>query len=156
MTDVTAVPIDTSRSAHEVQRDAYIRMGGAGRVAVMFRLTDTVRRLAMAGIRARHPEYDEDRVLRAYARLVLGDTLVRTEAAAETSAAANIQAPDIALAHSSVLEHDGVPVGERRRDRPGRDRHGKTATAYSPTMSPVSEGLTFCCARAPSTHSPPM
>jgi hypothetical protein len=77
MTDVTAVPLDTSPSAHELQRDVYIRMGGAGRVAVMFRLTDAMRRLAMAGIRARHPEYDEEQVRRAYARLVLGDTLVR-------------------------------------------------------------------------------
>lgn len=77
MDDVTAVPLDTSRAAHTIQRDVYLRMGGAGRVAVMFRLTDAVRRLAQAGIRARHPEYDEDRVRRAYARLVLGDVLVR-------------------------------------------------------------------------------
>jgi hypothetical protein len=77
MSDVNAVPLDTSRAAHEIQRDVYLRMGGAGRVAVMFRLTDAVRRLALAGIRARHPEYDEDRVRRAYARLVLGDALVR-------------------------------------------------------------------------------
>ena len=77
MSDVTAVPLDTSRSAHEVQRDVYLRMGGAGLVAVTFRLTDTVRRLAMAGIRARHPEYDEQRVRWAYARLVLGDALTR-------------------------------------------------------------------------------
>jgi hypothetical protein len=77
MRDVTAVPLDTSQSAHEVQRDVYLRMGGAARVAVMFRLTDAVRRLAMAGIRARHPKHDEPRVRRAYARLVLGDALIR-------------------------------------------------------------------------------
>lgn len=77
MRDDTAVPLDTSRSAHEVQRDVYLRMGGAARVGVMFRLTDAVRRLAMAGIRARHPEYDEQRVRQAYARLVLGDALTR-------------------------------------------------------------------------------
>ena len=75
--DDTCVPLDTSRSAHEVQRDVYLRMGGAGRVAVMFRLTDAVRRLAMAGIRARHPEYDEELTRRAYARLVLGDAAAR-------------------------------------------------------------------------------
>jgi hypothetical protein len=77
MIDVSAAPLDTSQSAHEVQRDVYLRMGGAARVAVMFRLTDAVRRLAMAGIRARHPKYDEERVRRAYARLVLGDALTR-------------------------------------------------------------------------------
>jgi hypothetical protein len=39
----------------------------------MFRLTDAVRRIAIAGIRARHPHYAEDEVRRAYGRLVLGD-----------------------------------------------------------------------------------
>ena len=32
----------------------------------------------MAGIRARHPDYDDMRVRMAYRRLVLGDDLVRT------------------------------------------------------------------------------
>jgi hypothetical protein len=76
MSDI-AVPFDTSRRAHELQREVYLRLGGAGRVAVMFQLNDTVRRLAMAGIRARHPGYDEEQVRFAYARLVLGDALVR-------------------------------------------------------------------------------
>jgi hypothetical protein len=71
MSDI-AVPFDTSRQAHALQREIYLRLGGAGRIAVMFQLNDTVRRLAMAGIRARHPGYDEEQV-----RLVLGDALVR-------------------------------------------------------------------------------
>jgi hypothetical protein len=77
MDDFTAVPLDTSGRAYEVQRDVYLRLGGAGRTAVMFRLNDAVRRLAMAGIRARHPGYDEEQVRRAYGRLVLGDALAR-------------------------------------------------------------------------------
>jgi hypothetical protein len=43
----------------------------------MFRLNDAVRRLTMAGIRARHPGYDEEQVRQAYGRLVLGDVLAR-------------------------------------------------------------------------------
>ena len=77
MGEFTAVPLDTSRHAHDVQREVYLRLGGAGRLAVMFRLSDAVRRLAMAGIRARHPEYDEERVRWAYGRLVLGDILAQ-------------------------------------------------------------------------------
>jgi hypothetical protein len=77
MDDFTAVPLDTSQRAFDVQGDIYRRMGGAGRTAVMFRLNDAVRRLAVAGIRARHPGYDEDQVRRAYGRLVLGDALAR-------------------------------------------------------------------------------
>jgi hypothetical protein len=77
MDDFTSVPLDTSRGAHDAQREVYLRMGGAGRIAVMYRLNDAVRRLAMAGIRARHPAYDEDQVRRAYGRLVLGDAAAR-------------------------------------------------------------------------------
>ena len=76
MSDI-AIPLDTSRQAHALQRDVYLRLGGGGRVAVVFQLNDTVRRLAMAGIRARHPEYTEEQVRLAYARLVHGDALVR-------------------------------------------------------------------------------
>jgi len=52
-------------------------MSGAERLAVAFQLTETVRRLALAGIRSRHPDYDDVQVLQAWARLRLGDDLVR-------------------------------------------------------------------------------
>lgn len=69
--------LDTSPEAHGVQIEAYRRMGAAGRVAVIFRLNELMRETAKAGIRSRHPEYDETQVHLAYARLVLGDDLVR-------------------------------------------------------------------------------
>jgi hypothetical protein len=68
---------DTDAEADAVQLEGYRRLGGAGRLQIAFRLSDQVRRIAMAGIRARHPEYDERRVLLAWARLVHGDELVR-------------------------------------------------------------------------------
>lgn len=71
------IPFDTTADAYARQREMYRRIGGRGRVEIMFRLNDTVRRLAMSGIRARHPDYTDDQVRHAYARLVLGDTLVR-------------------------------------------------------------------------------
>jgi hypothetical protein len=73
------VPIaaDTSPDADTVQIEAYRRMGGAGRVQVMFRLTEMVRRAAEAGIRRRHPDYDDEHVKLAFARLLHGDDLVR-------------------------------------------------------------------------------
>lgn len=70
-------PLDTSREAHEIQTEIYRRMGGTGRTAVMFRLTTMARNNAAAGIRRRHPDYDEASVRRALCRLVLGDDLVR-------------------------------------------------------------------------------
>lgn len=71
------IPSDTSVAAHEAQRGIYLRLGGRERLAITFRLNETVRQLSMAGIRARHPQYDEEQVRQAYVRLVLGDALVR-------------------------------------------------------------------------------
>jgi hypothetical protein len=70
-------PPDTSVDAHDRQSELYARMGGRGRVDVVYRLNESVKRMAMAGIRARHPGYSARQVDRAYARMVLGDALVR-------------------------------------------------------------------------------
>lgn len=43
---------------------------------IMFRLSDFVRRVAIAGIKERHPEYDDEHVRLALARLCFGDELV--------------------------------------------------------------------------------
>jgi hypothetical protein len=72
---MAVIPDDTSPDAHRVQRDVYLRLGGRGRLALMFRLNDEVRRLAMAGIRARHPDYTDAEAFEAHMRLVLGDAL---------------------------------------------------------------------------------
>jgi hypothetical protein len=46
-------------------------------MAIAFRLSDGVRRLAISGIRQRHPDYTEAQVQQAFARLRLDDALVR-------------------------------------------------------------------------------
>ena len=71
------VSLDTDPAAYRVQIDAYRRMGTRGRAEAVFRLNDLARRMAVAGIESRHPEYDEEQVRLAYARLVLGDEWVR-------------------------------------------------------------------------------
>jgi hypothetical protein len=70
-----AIAADTSPEADAAQIEAYRRMGGAGRVDVMFRLTRMARGAAEAGIRSRH--YDDERVKLALARLIYGEDLVR-------------------------------------------------------------------------------
>jgi hypothetical protein len=70
-------PADTSPEADAVQVEAYRRMGGTARAAAMFRLTRMARTIAEAGIRARHPDYDDARARLALARLLYGDDLVR-------------------------------------------------------------------------------
>lgn len=71
------IAADTSPDADAVQLLAYQRMGGPGRAQVMFRLTAMAREAAEAGIRRRHPAYDHGQVIRALARLLHGDELVR-------------------------------------------------------------------------------
>jgi hypothetical protein len=72
-----AIPDDTTADAHRVQGKIYARMGGAARLGVAFELNETVKQLAFAGIRHRHPHYSDDQVFQAWARLKLGDALVR-------------------------------------------------------------------------------
>lgn len=68
---------DTSPEADAVQVEAYRRLGGAGRVAAAFRMSELSRQAAEAGIRRRHPEYGEDEVRQALLRLLHGDELVQ-------------------------------------------------------------------------------
>ncbi len=70
-------PLDTTVDADTVQTEAYRRLGGAERVAIAFRLGTLVRATALAGIRRRHPGYDEVQARQALRRLLLGDALVR-------------------------------------------------------------------------------
>jgi hypothetical protein len=67
--------MDTTPEAHDVQTQAYRRMGGRERSAVMFRLNQLARETAAAGIRARHPDYTEEEVAGALFRLLFGDQL---------------------------------------------------------------------------------
>ena len=71
------LPLDTTAEAHARQRDLYLQMGGAARVAIAFRLSEMVRHVTTAGIRRRHPAYSDMEVHLAWARLTLGDALCR-------------------------------------------------------------------------------
>jgi hypothetical protein len=72
-----ALSPDTSADADRAQIEAYRRMGGSGRLLAAFHLNELARLAAVSGIRARHPEYDDEQVRLAYARLVLGDDITR-------------------------------------------------------------------------------
>ena len=77
MPESMTVPLDTTADARDVQREVYRRLGGAERVAILFRLNVLVRETAMAGIRRRHPSYAEPQVHMAFRRLLLGDGVMR-------------------------------------------------------------------------------
>jgi hypothetical protein len=68
-------PRDTSDLAHARQRDALREMSPTARVALAAALSDEVRALAAAGIRARRPGDSEEQVAAALMRIVLGRDL---------------------------------------------------------------------------------
>jgi hypothetical protein len=71
-------PSDTAPEAWEAQLALLRRMGGSRRAALAFRLTRLAREASRAGIRARHPEYGEEEVRRAFFRLLHGDSVTRS------------------------------------------------------------------------------
>jgi len=68
-------PRDTSPDAWAIQLEAWRRMGPARRVDVAVAMSEELVQLSRAGIRMRHPEYDDEAVRLAEIRHRLGDAL---------------------------------------------------------------------------------
>jgi hypothetical protein len=68
---------DTTEVARRVQIEVWRRIGPGGRAQLAADLSESVREIAMDGIRGRHPEYSEDQVRHAMFRMTLGDELYR-------------------------------------------------------------------------------
>ena len=71
-------PADTTPEAWAAQPALLRLMDGSRRAALAFRLTNPAREASRAGIRARHPEYVEEEVRRAFFRLLHGDSITRS------------------------------------------------------------------------------
>ncbi len=71
-------PSDTTPEAWAAQLAVLRSMSGAQRVEAALRLTRLARESSRAGIRARHPDYGEDEVQRAFFRMLHGDALTRS------------------------------------------------------------------------------
>jgi hypothetical protein len=65
-------PMDTSFDARRRQVDAYRSMTPGERLRLADAMSSDVRSLAVAGIRARHPEYSADDQAAALAEILLG------------------------------------------------------------------------------------
>ena len=68
---------DTSREAARMHVEVLRRLGIWRRAAMTFELSDVLRRVTEAGIRHRHPGYDDEMVQLALVRLWLGPELFR-------------------------------------------------------------------------------
>lgn len=69
------IPADTSVEAWKVQFDVLRRLGIEGRSRMTAILCENLRGSIEAGVRMRHPEYDEEQVRREVIRRMLGDEL---------------------------------------------------------------------------------
>ncbi|HEX5269626.1 MAG TPA: hypothetical protein VFW33_04015 [Gemmataceae bacterium] len=76
-TEVELIPADTTLDAWRVQVEIYRRMPPSRRLELACEMSDTLRRTVAAGVRGRHPDYSEEQVRLAVARLWLGDELFR-------------------------------------------------------------------------------
>lgn len=74
---MTPRPLDTSPDAWEAHLAALGRLGAQGRVLAALELSEAVRSIQLAGIRARHPEWDERDAVRHLVATQLGVVLPR-------------------------------------------------------------------------------
>ena len=80
MPDEIAAPntrTDTSREAARMHVEVLRRLGIGRRASMTFELSDILRCVTEAGVRHRHPDYDEEMVRLAVIRLWLGPELFR-------------------------------------------------------------------------------
>jgi len=70
-------PRDTTPDATARQFEILRRIGPTGRAAMTFELGDNLRSLVRAGVRHRHPDWDDRTVEREVIRLMIGDALFR-------------------------------------------------------------------------------
>jgi hypothetical protein len=77
MSATELLPADTPLAARRAHAEILRRMTGDQRLAAAFELTDQLRMTVTAGVRARHPDYDDERVRLAVLKLAIGDELFR-------------------------------------------------------------------------------
>lgn len=76
---------DTHPAAAAFQIELLRSFGPEKRSQLTAEWSDELRRIAMQGIRDRHPEYTERQVVLEYARITLGDALFREAFGAEAA-----------------------------------------------------------------------
>jgi len=77
MNPPSACPRDTTPEAFQAEIRALRERGLQGRASMAFELSDNLRAITQAGIRRRHPEYDEVTVRRELVRLTAGEDVAR-------------------------------------------------------------------------------
>lgn len=66
------MPFDTSPAAEEIQRDIFRRMTTEQRLRLALEMSESVRNIALAGLRSRRPDLDADGLSRELMRIMYG------------------------------------------------------------------------------------
>ena len=64
------IPADTSPEAHAIQMEIYRRMTPQQRLKMALEMSDSIRNLALAGLRSRRPELNEEELMRELMRIM--------------------------------------------------------------------------------------
>jgi len=74
---LNSIPADTTIDAAVKQIEILRRLNTAQRADMTFQLSDNLRQIIEAGIRQRHPDWDNQAVKRGVLRLTIGERLFR-------------------------------------------------------------------------------
>jgi hypothetical protein len=72
-----AIPSDTTIEAARKQFEILRRLDAETRLKMAFELSDNLRSIVEAGVRLRHPRYDEQQINRQVIRLMIGEVLFK-------------------------------------------------------------------------------
>lgn len=71
------IPADTTVEAVRKQFEILRRLGPEVRLKMAFEMSDNLRRIVEAGVRGRHPDYNEQQIKQGVLRLMIGERLYR-------------------------------------------------------------------------------
>ncbi len=74
---MNTIPADTTLEAVRKQFEILRRLGPEARLKMAFEMSDNLRRIVEAGVRGRHPDYNEQKIKQEVLRLMIGERLYR-------------------------------------------------------------------------------
>jgi len=74
---MNGIPADTTLEAARKEFEILRRLGPQVRAKMAFEMSDNLRRIVEAGVRNRHPYFDENKIELETLQLMIGDKLAR-------------------------------------------------------------------------------
>ena len=74
---MNAIPLDTTIEAARKQFEILRKLGPEVRLKMAFELSNNLRSIVEAGVKLRHPDYEEREIQHEVLRLMIGETLFK-------------------------------------------------------------------------------